>query len=153
MYGPVYLPVPSLNSPTVPVKGCAMSGATRMVGGNVALATAPVEALSKVAPVHRPGSARPRPIYAPPQVGWVKEMLRSDGYWKAHDDAATGARPGHALTLTRTISDGSKRPVKFDGLEAITRTTESSRLSMRHADEPICFSGHRLLAAHRLIGT
>ena len=47
--------------------------ATGMVGGNMVLAATPAAALSKVAAVRRLGSARPRTIYAPPQVGWVKK--------------------------------------------------------------------------------
>lgn len=37
--------------------------------------------------------------------------------WKEYSDAAPGARPGYALVLMLTLPDGSKQPVRFDGIE------------------------------------
>ena len=52
----------------------------------------------------------------PPQIGWAKETIKSDEPWKAYNDSATGARSGQAPTPMQTMPDGSKRPVKFDGI-------------------------------------
>ncbi len=89
---------------------------TGSVAGNVALAAAPGATLSRVAALRRLRVARPRRTFDPPQIGWVKETTKSKKPWKAYNDAATGARPGLAPTLMRTMADGSKRPVKFDGV-------------------------------------
>ncbi len=89
---------------------------TGSVAGNVVLAAAPGATLSKVAALRRLRMARPRRTFDPPQIGWVKETIKSKKPWKAYNDAATGARPGQAPTLMRTMVDGSKRPVKFDGV-------------------------------------
>ena len=44
----------------------------------------------------------------------------SEKPWKAYNATATGARPGLVPTLTRTLLDGSKRSVKFDGVQGDT---------------------------------
>lgn len=41
----------------------------------------------------------------------------SDHPWNLYNDSATGARPGQAPTLPRTMPDESTRSVKFDGIE------------------------------------
>lgn len=41
--------------------------------------------------------------------------MTSDKPWKMYNDTAPGARPGQAPALIRTMPDGSKRLVKFDG--------------------------------------
>jgi hypothetical protein len=63
--------------------------------------------------------ARPRITFDPPQIGWVKETSKSKKPWKSYNDSAPGARTGQAPTLMRTMADGSKRPVKFDGTHPI----------------------------------
>jgi hypothetical protein len=67
--------------------------------------------------LNRLRKAVPQTTFDPPAIGWVEETVRSDKPWKAYNDAATGARPGQAPTLMRTMPDGSKRPVKFDGIQ------------------------------------
>ncbi len=89
---------------------------TGSVAGNVALAAAPGATLSRVVALRRLRVARPRRTFDPPQIGWVKETTKSKKPWKAYNDAATNACPGLAPTLMRTMADGSKRPVKFDGV-------------------------------------
>jgi hypothetical protein len=91
--------------------------ATGSVVGNAALAAVPGAALGKVSTLRRVPQAAPRITYDPPEIGWVKENLGRDTPAKRYNDAATGARPSQAPTLMRTMSDGSKRPVKFDGVE------------------------------------
>jgi hypothetical protein len=91
--------------------------ATGKVAGNVALAAAPGAALSKAAALRRLRTARPRTTFDPPQIGWVKETTKSEMRWKSYNDSAPGARAGQAPTLMRTMADGSKRPVKFDGIQ------------------------------------
>lgn len=87
------------------------------VAGSVALTVAPGAALSKVSAARALRNARPPVIHEPPQIGWVKENLGKDSLAKRYNDAATGAQPGQAPTLMRTMPDGSKRPVKFDGVQ------------------------------------
>lgn len=127
--------------------------ATGTVVGNVGLATAPGAALSKATALRRLRMARPRTTYDPPQIGWVKEMVRSDEPWKAYNDAATGAQPGRAPTLMRTMADGSKRPVKFDGIQGdyvIDRKWSVRDMPRARAQ---LLRQSQVLAEHRLIGT
>lgn len=94
-----------------------MGRAAGSLAGNAVLVAAPGAALGRVSRLRRfPGPAVPI-NYDPPQVGWVKENLGSDKPWVQYNNDATGARPGLAPTLMRTMPDGSKRPVKFDGME------------------------------------
>ncbi|WP_156141248.1 hypothetical protein, partial [Sphingomonas sp. 37zxx] len=86
--------------------------------GTTALIAAPGAALGRISSVRQLRPARLRPTFDPPEIGWVKENIKSDKPWKADNDSATGGRPGLAPTLMRTMPDGSKRPVKFDGIEA-----------------------------------
>lgn len=90
---------------------------TGTVVGNGVLAAVPGTALGKVSALRRLRVATPGPSYEAPQIGWVKENLGRETPAKLYNDAATGARPGQAPTLMRTMPDGSKRPVKFDGVQ------------------------------------
>ncbi|MFS0771578.1 hypothetical protein [Sphingomonas sp. 1P08PE] len=90
---------------------------TGMVVGNVVLAAAPAAALSKAAALRSLRTASPRITFDPPQIGWVRETTKSERPWKSYNDSAPGARAGQAPTLMRTMADGSKRPVKFDGIQ------------------------------------
>lgn len=90
--------------------------ATGMVTGNVALAAASAAALSKAAALRRLRMAKPPMTYDPPPVGWVRETSKSREPWKSYNDGVPGARAGQAPALMRTMTDGSKRPVKFDGI-------------------------------------
>lgn len=126
--------------------------ATGMVVGDVALAAAPGAALSKAAALRRLRMAKPVATYDPPQVGWVRETSKSREPWKSYNDAAPGARAGRAPALMRTMTDGSKRPVKFDGIQGdyvidrkwgVRDAPHARAQILRQSD---------VLAEHRLIG-
>lgn len=126
--------------------------ASATVAGNVALAAAPGAGLSKVAAVRRLRVMRPRPTFDPPQIGWVKETIKSDKPWKSYNDSAAGARSGHAPTLTRTMPDGSRRPVKFDGVQGdyvIDRKWSVRNMANARAQ---VLRQSEVLAQNRLIG-
>lgn len=126
--------------------------ATGSTAGNVALAVAPGAALSKAAALRRLRMTPPRPTFEPPQIGWVKENLNSTMDWKLYNDGTDGARPGFAPTLIRTLPNGSKRPVKFDGVRGdylIDRKWSISRWPSMRAQ--LLRQSH-VLAEHRLIG-
>lgn len=66
---------------------------------------------------------------------------------------ATGAQPGRAPTLMRTMADGSKRPVKFDGIQGdyvIDRKWSVRDMPRARAQ---LLRQSQVLAEHRLIGT
>lgn len=90
---------------------------TGSAAGNVVLTVAPGAALSKVSALRSLRHARPRPTFKPAEIGWARETSKSTEPWKLYNDTAPGARPGLAPTLMRTMPDGSKRPVKFDGYQ------------------------------------
>lgn len=90
---------------------------TGSVAANAALIAAPGAALSRISSMRQLRQARLRPTFDPPEIGWVKETVTSEKPWKAYNDSATGGRPGQAPVLMRTMPDGSKRPVKFDGID------------------------------------
>lgn len=127
--------------------------ATGAVAANAALAATPGAALSRVSALRRLRMARPRPTFDPPQIGWAKETLKSDEPWKAYNDSATGARPGQAPTLMRTMPDGSKRPVKFDGIQG--EYVIDRKWGVRDAPHARAqlLRQSQVLAQHRLIGT
>jgi hypothetical protein len=127
--------------------------ATGTVAGNVALAAAPGAALSKAAALRRLRMARPRMTFDAPQIGWVKETTRSQEPWKAYNDAAAGARPGRAPTLMRTVADGSKRPVKFDGIQGDYLIDRKWSVVDRPRARAQILRQSQVLAEHRLIGT
>lgn len=123
------------------------------VAGNTALAVAPGATLTKVSALRRARSARPRTTYDPPQIGWVKENLGRDSPAKRYNDAATGARPGQAPTLMRTMPDGSKRPVKFDGVWGDYVIDRKFGVSGKPRALAQILRQSEVLAQHRLIGT
>lgn len=126
--------------------------ATGTVAGNVALAAAPGAALSKAAALRRLRTATPRTTYDPPQIGWVKETSRSEKPWKPYNDAATGARHGQAPTLMRTMADGSKRPVKFDGIHGDYVIDRKWKVVDAPNGRAQVLRQSKVLAEHRLIG-
>lgn len=127
--------------------------ATGTVAGNVALAAAPGAALSKTAELRRLRMTRPRATYDPPQIGWVRETSKSAKPWKPYNDNATGARAGQAPTLMRTMPDGSKRPVKFDGIQGDYVIDRKWKVvDAPHARVQLLRQSE-VLAEHRLIGT
>lgn len=62
------------------------------VAGNTVLAAAPGAGISKIAATRHLRTLRPRTVYDPPQIGWVKERLRVPPHVKQYNDGATGAR-------------------------------------------------------------
>jgi hypothetical protein len=127
--------------------------ATGTVVGNVALSAVPGAALGKVSAFRQIRKARPRTAYPPPQIGWVKETIRSDKPWSAYNNSATGARPGQAPTLMRTLPDGSKRPVKFDGVEGSYMIDRKWSVTGKPRAVAQILRQSEVLAQHRLIGT
>lgn len=130
-----------------------MGRATGTVPGNVALAAAPGAALSKTTALRRLRMARPRTTYDPPQIGWVKERTKSDKPWRSYNDNATGARAGQAPTLMRTMPDGSKRPVKFDGIQGDYVIDRKWSVVSRPRARAQLLRQSAVLAEHRLIAT
>ena len=126
--------------------------ATGSIVGNVALAAAPGATLSKVSALRRMRAVTPRISYDPPQVGWVKETLVSEKPWKVYNDTATGARPSQAPTLTRTLPDGSKRPVKFDGVQGETLIDRKWAIRDLPRARAQTLRQSEVLAQHHLIG-
>ncbi len=131
----------------------ATGRATGTVAGNVALAVAPGAALARVSALRRRRMARPSAgPFPPPEIGWVKENLVSDKAWKIYNDTAPGARPGQAPTLMRTLQDGSKRPVKFDGFQGEYVIDRKLKVvDAPHARDQV-LRQFEVLAQHRLIG-
>ena len=123
------------------------------VAGNVALAVAPGAALSKAAALRRLAIARPRITFDPPQIGWVKETTKSKKPWKPYNDSAPGARAGQAPTLMRTMPNGSKRPVKFDGIQGDYMVDRKWAVVNRPRSRAQILRQSEVLAQHRLIGT
>jgi len=83
----------------------------------------------------------------------VKENLGPDKPWTQYNDAATGAKPGQAPTLMRTMPDGSKRPVKFDGVQGEYVIDRKWRVMDRPRARAQLLRQSEVLAQHRLIGT
>lgn len=127
--------------------------ATGSVIGNTALTVAPGTAAARLSRLRYLRTLRPRPTYPPLEVRWVKETLKPGEPSTIYNDGATGARPGQAPALMRTLPNGRKRPVKFDGIEGdyvIDRktsiwTTQSSIGQLKRQSE--------VLAQHHAIGT
>ncbi len=150
---PAYIQVSRAASAVANASARDIGRATGTVAGNVALAAAPGAAVSKAAALRRLRTARPRTTFDPPQIGWVKETVRSQKPWKAYNDAATGARPGLAPTLMRTMADGSKRPVKFDGILGDYVIDRKWSVVDRPRARAQILRQSQALAEHRLIGT
>jgi hypothetical protein len=101
---------------------------TGVVAGNAALAVVPAAAVGKALAIARARGIEtiivPR---GPPKVTWVDETPTFSGKTKvqarAYNDSARGARSsvvtkkGQAPALERTMPDGTKRLVKFDGVD------------------------------------
>jgi len=50
-------------------------------------------------------------------VNWVTENASMSPRARAYEDAALNARPGQAPAISRTLEDGTLKPVRFDGLD------------------------------------
>jgi hypothetical protein len=83
----------------------------------------------------------------------VKENLGRDTPAKRYNDSATGAQPGQAPTLMRTMPDGSKRPVKFDGVQGEYVIDRKLKVVDRPNARAQLLRQSEVLAQHRLIGT
>ena len=127
--------------------------ATGSVVGNTALAAAPGAALAKVSAARHISKARPRETFAPSKMGWVKETINSKKDWKIYNDNATGGRPGQAPTLMRTMPDGSKRPVKFDGHEGGYMIDRKWSVSGKPRSVAQILRQSQVLREHRTVGT
>lgn len=125
---------------------------TGSIVGNVVLAVPPGAALGKVAALRRLREAELRPTYDHPEIGWVKEKQKSGKDWVLYNDTATGARPGRAPTLTRTMPDGSRRPVKFDGFEGEYMIDRKWSVSGRPRFVAQMKRQSEVLRQHRLMG-
>lgn len=100
--------------------------ASGAVAGNVALAAIPGAIAAKISTAVRAGEIEAIIVpKGPPKITWVDETPTFSGPTKiqarAYNDSATGARSsalkkkGQAPAIERTMPDGTKRPVKFDG--------------------------------------
>lgn len=123
---------------------------TGSIVGNVGLAAVPGATLAKLAALRRLRAVKALVPYEPPQIGWAKETLASDKAWKVYNDTATGARPGQAPTLTRTLPDGSRRPVKFDGVQGETLIDRKWSVSSRPRAKAQTLRQTDVLSQHRL---
>ena len=124
--------------------------ATGVVAGNTALAVVPGTALGKIATLRRLRNAGPPALpYTPPEIRWVRENLGKRSAATDYNDAAFGARQGQAPAIERTMPDGSKRPVKFDGLQGDTlidrkhglRTQERARAQLLRQSQALAENG------------
>ena len=123
---------------------------TGSAAGNVVLTVAPGAALSKVAALRSLRHARPRPTFKPAEIGWARERSNSTKPWKLYNDTATGARPDLAPTLMRTMPNGSKRPVKFDGYEGDYLIDRKMRVVDRPRARAQLMRQSQVLAEHGL---
>lgn len=73
--------------------------------------------------------------------------------WKSYNDAAPGARAGQAPMLMRTMADGSKRPVKFDGIQGDYMIDRKWSVVNRPRAWAQILRQSEVLGEHRLIGT
>lgn len=85
---------------------------------NAALAAVPGVAAAKVTWLRRARLASHGKSFDAPTISWRKETISSKNERVvAYNDSAPGAQPGLAPALERTMPDGSRRYVKFDGVE------------------------------------
>ena len=127
--------------------------ATGVVAGNTALAVVPGAAVGKIAALRRLRNAGPpAPPYTPPEIMWVKENLGPPSPATHYNDAAFGARPGQAPAIKRTMPDGSKRPVKSDGLQGDTLIDRSHGIRTQPHAVSQMLRQSQALAENGLIG-
>lgn len=127
--------------------------AVATVAGNGVLIAAPGAGLARVAALRRLRMARPRPGPFPsPKIEWVKENLGKESAATIYNDAATGARAGQAPVLRRTMPDGSKRPVKFDGVQGETLIDRKLKVVDRPRARDQLLRQAQVLREHRLVG-
>jgi len=127
--------------------------------GNITLAVAPEAVAAKISFARR--AARMRRVEVPtdpPDVRWVDEAPMRDGPAKDYQDSVPGARSNAATkrrqvpALERTMPDGKKRLVKFDGVRGrimidrkwrIVRTDKAKEQALRQSE---------VLSQHDLVG-
>jgi len=138
------------------VSGASARDVGRAAGAviaNTAMVAAPGVGAGRVSALRGFRQARLRPSYDPPTIGWVKETLRSERAWKVYNDSAVGARPGQAPTLMRTMPDGSRRPVTFDGIQGGYGIDRKYKVvDAPHARAQLLRQSD-VLSQHQLIGT
>ncbi len=123
------------------------------VAGNAALVAAPGAGVARVSALRRLRMARPRPGPFPsPKIEWVKENLGKSNAATRYNDAATGARAGQAPVLKRTMPDGSKRPVKFDGVQGETLIDRKTNVVDRPNARDQLLRQSQVLREHGLVG-
>ena len=127
--------------------------ATGSVVGKAVIVAAPGAALGKVTALRSLRKAALRPTYDPPQITWVRENLGRDTAAKRYNDAATGARSGQAPTLMRAMPDGSKRPVKFDGIKGDYIIDRKMKVVDAPRARAQLLRQSEVLTQHRMIGT
>lgn len=126
---------------------------TGAVAGSAALAIAPAAAAGRLSSLRSLREAELRPNYLPPDIGWAKETFKSTKPWKAYNDAAPGAVADRAPTLMRTMPDGSKRPVKFDGVQGDYVVDRKFSISTKPRARDQVKRQAQALSENRLIGT
>lgn len=84
--------------------------------GEAALTFAPGAGVAKLAEIRYLRKLPLRVPFEPIEIKWVKETISSDKPWAIYNDGAPGARRGLAPVLMRTLPNGTKRAVKFDGI-------------------------------------
>lgn len=97
------------------------------LSGNAAIGALPGAVVARVSALRRIGRLDAAIPEGPPKIIWVDETPTFSGpakvYAKAYNDSARGARSsiltkkGQAPALERTMPNGSKRKVKFDGVD------------------------------------
>ena len=126
------------------------------VAGNIAagaaISRATGLAIGKISAIRKARlPQRLRPEFPPPEYKWVKERLRP-GAPQRYNDGAPNARPGYAPALTRTLPNGGKRLVKFDGIQADWPVDRKHGIyfSKKSVDQAIRQS--HALAEHKITG-
>jgi hypothetical protein len=137
-------------------------------GGNAVLALAPGVAAARISTIVRAG--RVEAVILPkgrPKVIWVDETPTFKGREKvrakAYNDSARGARSniltkkGQAPALERTMPDGKKRRVKFDGVDhdhvyGYVMIDRKWSVTMRPKVKDQARRQSEILAQHDLIG-
>jgi hypothetical protein len=94
---------------------------------------------------------RSRPEFPPTKYQWAKESLRP-GVAQRYNDGAPNARPGYAPAITRTLSNGSKKLVKFDGIEADWPVDRKHSIFFSRKSIDQVSRQSQALAEHHLIG-
>jgi hypothetical protein len=102
----------------------------------------------RLAPIARAPSAR-TPAATADRLD--KKTVVSDKPWKAYNGTATGARPGFVPALTRTLQDGSKQSVKFDGVQGETLIDRKRSVNSGPRAKAQTFRQSEVLSQHNVV--